>query len=152
MKKLIGIVGLFLIVAPVAKASTPGGSDSCGLGWEITQKKTMLATSTRSTTNAFVPPTFGMTTGTIGCDKHEIAKKDHDGVLFVASNQDNILMEMAAGKGEHLEALANELGCERGSAFGPALQQSLPQLINTRTSVELYKGIRQEARALGCSA
>ncbi|MFM8315218.1 MAG: DUF3015 family protein [Deltaproteobacteria bacterium] len=50
------------------------GTDSCGLGWQVTQKKSFLATTTRGTTNAFVPPTFGMTFGTIGCDKHSFAK------------------------------------------------------------------------------
>ena len=155
MKKLLGLIAVMILIAPLARASTPGGSDSCGLGWEITQKKSFLATSTRSTTNAFVPPTFGMTTGTIGCDKHSLAKRDESGVRFVASNRDNLLMEISAGTGEHLEALAREMGCsEHGiSNFGPAMQKSLPVLINTHTSVELYKGIRQEARALpGCSA
>jgi hypothetical protein len=151
MKTLIGLVVLFLALAPLAHANG-GGSDGCGLGWEITQKKSFLATSTRATTNAFIPPTFGMTTGTLGCDKHSIAKRDEAGVNFVASNQDNLLMEISMGQGEHLDALARELGCGNSSSFGPAMQKSLPVLINTRTSVELYKGIRQEARALGCSA
>ena len=55
-------VGLVLSSASVFAAS-PGGTDSCGLGWHVTQDKSLLATVTRSTTNAVVPPTFGMTSG-----------------------------------------------------------------------------------------
>ncbi len=52
--------------------------DSCGLGWQVTDKKTYTATTTRGTTNAFIPPTFGMTTGTIGCEKLDIGKNDKE--------------------------------------------------------------------------
>ena len=155
MKIILGLFVFLLAAAPIAQAAAPGGSDMCGLGWEITKKKSFLATSTRSTTNAFVPPTFGMTTGTIGCDKHSLAKREEAGVIFVSSNQDNLFMEMAAGQGEHLEALARELGCSNHGVanFGPAMQKSLPVLMNTKNSVELYKGIEKTAQNLpGCSA
>lgn len=74
---LITISSTFCLLGSVyaAQDTSPGGSDGCGLGWEVTGEKTMLATTTRGTTNAFVPPTFGMTSGTIGCETHRFVQK-----------------------------------------------------------------------------
>jgi len=82
--------------------SPNSGTDSCGLGWQVTEKKSLLGTFTRGTTNAFVPPSFGMSTGTIGCESHPVSKADGKGVEFVAQNYDTLRLEMAAGQGENL--------------------------------------------------
>src|SRR4051812_42927982 len=78
-------------------------TDSCGLGWQVTQKKTLSAKTTRGTTNAFVPPTFGMTTGTIGCAQHPLSKRDVEGALYATTNFDELSVEMAEGQGEFLK-------------------------------------------------
>ena len=94
------------------RGSNPTGTDGCGLGWQVTQKKTMLGTSIRGTTNAFVPPTFGMTSGTMGCEKHDIAKNDMDAAKFAFNNQEPLTIEMAQGQGEYLAGFAKTLGCD----------------------------------------
>ncbi|NBV50384.1 DUF3015 domain-containing protein [bacterium] len=95
-----------------AAGANPSGTDGCGLGWQVTQKKTMLGTTIRGTTNAVVPPTFGMTSGTMGCDQHSIAKKDMDAAKFAFNNQESLSIEMAQGQGEYLAGFAKTLGCE----------------------------------------
>jgi hypothetical protein len=153
MMKLLLVVGLFVGVS-TAQAGSPGGSDMCGLGWQITQKKSFLGTSTRGTTNAFVPPTFGMTTGTIGCDQHSLAKNDVPAAQFVATNYDALLMDMAQGQGESLQALAATLGCGNAAAFGSMTRREFSSLTEGADSLELVRRLRIEARkdlSLGCS-
>lgn len=151
MKKL-ALVLVAGLMASVAHAGSPGGSDMCGLGWEITNKKSFLGTTTRGTTNAFVPPTFGMTTGTIGCDKHSLARRDIPAAQFVASNYDAVMMDMAQGQGENLEALAHTMGCSDVKAFGEMTRRDFSNLTENADSLELVRRLRAQSAALGCSA
>lgn len=154
MKKLM-LVLAGLIVAGSAQAATGGGSDGCGLGWQVTQKKSLVATLTRATTNAVVPPTFGMTTGTIGCDQHSIAMRDVPAAQFVASHYDALMMDMAQGQGEALSALSNSLGCSNAAAFGAMTQREFSSLTEGADSLELVRRLRDAAKqdaSLGCQA
>jgi hypothetical protein len=148
MKLVMMFAALFAFAAP-AFASTPGGSDSCGLGWEVTQKKSFLGTTTRGTTNGVVPPTFGMTTGTIGCDQHSFAKNELPALNFVASNQDAIMIDIAAGGGENLAALAQTMGCSDSAAFARKAQASYGSLVNV-SSNQFYRNVKSLAVANGC--
>ncbi len=150
---LFAILGSF--VGAAAYAGSPGGSDMCGLGWEITNKKSFLATTTRGTTNAFVPPTFGMTTGTIGCDQHSLAQADIPAAQFVASHYDALMMDMAMGQGESLQALAQAMGCSSSEAFGDMTRRNFSSLTEDASALELVKRLREEAKknpVLGCNA
>jgi hypothetical protein len=124
---------LTLLLSPLAAiAGDGGGSDGCGLGWQVTSKKSFLATTTRGTTNSVVPPTFGMTSGTIGCDTHSFARRDQQAVEFVASNKDPLLMDMAQGKGEYLQSLFQVMGCDISSKATP---------------VEMYSTVRAHVKS-----
>jgi len=149
MKFVSMLAVLFASVAP-AFASSPGGSDMCGLGWQVTDKKSFLATTTRGTTNYVVPSTFGMTSGTIGCDQHSIAQRELPAVNYVATNKDALLIEMAAGKGESLSALAQTMGCSDAQVFARKAQESYASLASS-SSVELYKNVKAFAVAQGCA-
>lgn len=157
MRKIVAM--LAVLVPVVSMAGDGGGSDGCGLGWQVTKKKSFLATTTRGTTNAIVPPTFGMTTGTIGCDQHSFAKRDIPAMQFVATNYDVLKMQMAAGSGESLEALARTMGCKDASlsAFARMTQDKYEVISNAAGSIELFNAIKQElsndaALASSCSA
>jgi hypothetical protein len=148
--KLVLTVLALAVVASNAFAASGGGTDSCGLGWQVTQKKSFLATTTRGTTNAFVPPTFGMTSGTIGCDQHSFAKNEMPAVNLVATNHDAILIDIAAGGGENLAALAQAMGCN-GSAGLAALAQANYGALAASSSEQLYRGVKSMAVANGCA-
>lgn len=153
MTKLLLALGLMLSVS--AHAADGGGSDGCGLGWQVTQKKSLVGTTTRGTTNGIVPPTFGMTTGTIGCDQHSIARRDVPAAQFVATNFDALMMDMAQGEGESLQALAASLGCGNSAAFGTMTRREFSSLTEGADSLELVRRLREEAKkdaSLGCSA
>lgn len=148
MKKILMAALLVLFSVP-AFAGDGGGSDGCGLGWQVTQKKSFLATTTRATTNAIVPPTFGMSSGTIGCDQHTFAKKEMPALEYVASNYDTLLLEMSTGSGETLAALSLTMGC--GSDFSAATKTNFGMLVESKGAVDLYSRLKSLANASGCT-
>jgi hypothetical protein len=151
MKLVMMLVALFAFVAPAfAATSENAGSDSCGLGWQVTQKKSFFGTTTRGSTNAFVPPTFGMTSGTIGCDEHTFTKNEMPAVNYVATNHDAIMIDIAAGGGENLAALAQAMGCSDSSGFAQKAQANYGNIANS-SSVQFYRNVKSMAVASGCA-
>ena len=146
MKKIIILFAVCLLPLPVLAEGEPD-TDGCGLGWQVTKKKTMSGTTTRATTNAFVPPTFGMTTGTIGCSRHPFVKKDEAAARYAMVNFDALTVEMAQGAGENLQAFARTLGCTDAGmeAFAKMAQENYSSLIGAdTTAVDLIQNVRQE--------
>lgn len=150
-KVLVVVMASFLPLAAFAAGdiSPNGGTDSCGLGWQVTQKKSLMATCTRGTTNGVVPPTFGMSTGTIGCESHPISKNDTKAVEFVATNYDSLRLEMAAGQGENLAALARTMGCADASvdSFGRAVQGQYETVVGNGSRIEMFQNAKNVASA-----
>ncbi len=151
---LVLVVASLLPLAALAagEISPNGGTDSCGLGWKVTDKKSLMATCTRGTTNGVVPPTSGMSTGTLGCEKHSIAKADAKGVEFVTQNYDSLRLEMAAGQGENLAALARTMGCSDAAVanFGSEVQGSYEAVVGNGTRIEMFNNVKNVA-ARACS-
>ena len=125
-------------------------SDGCGLGWQVTAKKSFLGTTTRGTTNAFVPPTFGMTSGTIGCEQHSFAKQDTNAAVFAFNNFDSIKIEMAEGQGETLQGFAKTMGCNDSAfgAFGEMTQQNYRAIIGTEktSSTQMFQNVKSQIK------
>ncbi len=144
----IMVVASFLPLAAFAagEISPNGGSDSCGLGWQVTEKKSLFGTSTRGTTNSYTTP-FALTTGTLGCEKHTIAKADAQGVEFVSHNYDTLRIEMAAGQGENLAALARTMGCSDAAvnSFGSAVQGNYETVVGNGSRIEMFQNVKNVA-------
>ena len=142
MKALISLMILFSAFSTYARDSF----DGCGLGWEVTDKKTVLATTTRATTNSSVPPTFGMTTGTLGCDEFEgIAMNEKNDAKFVAQNYETLRSELATGNGEYVDAAAQSFNC-KSDKFGTHMQKNYDRVVApAKNGVELYNSLKAEA-------
>jgi len=142
------ILGAVIIFAYTQSSQAADSSSGCGLGWEVSQKQSLLSSAIRSTTNAFLPNTFSMTSGTSGCQKHSIVKNDEEAVIFAVNNQHSLMMEMAEGKGEFLNSFAQTLGCDASlySDFGKFTQSHYSDIINTSSSdgIELYRQVRTQ--------
>ena len=140
MKKLILVSAMIVGAAAYAEDKL----DGCGLGWQVTQGKTYTATTTRGTTNAFVPPTFGMTTGTLGCEQLDVGAKDKEAAEFVASNYEQLKSQLAMGRGEYVDGMVSAFGCKANSeVIGSRLQKNYSSIIApAQNSIELYKNIR----------
>lgn len=124
-------------------------SDGCGLGWQVTKKSSFSATTTRGTTNITIPPTFGMSSGTIGCDSHTLAKKEIAPATYAVNNYEPLTADMASGKGEHLQAFARTLGCNDATfnQFGKMTQSHFESLSDTQNGMELFRKVQKELKA-----
>ncbi|MAA65684.1 MAG: hypothetical protein CL581_13010 [Alteromonadaceae bacterium] len=119
MKKLIA--GAILLGASSMAFAQPG----CGVGAMIWKGQSgaaphILAATTNGT---FGNQTFGMTTGTLGCDTNEAVKSL---AMYMDSNIDKIARDMSRGEGENLETLAVLLGVEASDrdAFRQTMQNN----------------------------
>ena len=126
-------------------------SDGCGLGLQVTKKKTFSATTTRATTNAVVPPTFGMTSGTIGCEQHSLVKAEMKSLHFADANYENLMTEIAQGQGEYLSSFAATMGCS-AQEFSSALQSNFSEIVEGKTPADLVKKAQVVAQSLNCQA
>ncbi len=117
-----------LSVASVAAHADAAGGNGCGWGNMLFEGQRglaphILATTTNGTSgNA----TFGMTSGTNGCDTN--GRLGYNGRSMLAMNGmlDNIAEDMAQGRGEALDAYATLLGIEQGDRahFAQVAQQN----------------------------
>lgn len=144
------ILGSAPAVYATGDANDPG-SDSCGLGWQVTRKKSFIATTTRGTTNYVVPYTFGMTTGTMGCDQHSFAKKDRQAIEYVASNYEPLTIEMAAGRGEYLQAFAQVMGCGSSTGqFGTVMQKNYGDIVGkSKNAIDFFQNVKTSVKKEG---
>ena len=130
-------------------ASATGGvthnSDGCGVGWQFTKKKTLFGTTTRGTTNNGIAPTFGMSSGTLGCQKHDFAENEKTAVDFAAANVDSLSVEMAEGGGEFVAGLADAMGCP-AAKFSEATQSNYSVIFSADTGVGVYRNIKEVIR------
>ncbi len=105
MKKLIS--GAMLLGASTLAFAQPG----CGVGAMIWKGQSGIAPHVlAATTNGtFGNQTFGMTTGTLGCQTNEAVRSM---AMYMDSNIDKIARDMSRGNGENLETLAVLLGVD----------------------------------------
>ena len=109
-KKLVAVAAL--AIAPMtASADNAAG---CGVGTMIMEGKSgmvfhVLAATTNGT---FGNQTFGMTSGTLGCKVDDAVTASAELKQFASANLDQLSLEMAAGEGEALTALASLYGIE----------------------------------------
>jgi hypothetical protein len=112
MKKTI-IAALLLGSAAGANATAPGGP-GCGWGNMLFEGQSglpmhLLATLVNGTSgNA----TFGMTTGTNGCDTSGSLSYSGKSLLAMTGVLEEVAMDMATGQGEALTALSVSLGVD----------------------------------------
>lgn len=94
-------------------AMAADGSSGCGPGWYLFKDNSLVSSALRATTNNFLFPvvTFGMTTGTSNCTKHQIVMKEKESLHFVTHNYPEVQVDIAKGEGEYLRSLATTIGC-----------------------------------------
>ena len=150
-KKLIGLVlALFLLPAASALADDAAG---CGLGKTLWEGQSgLLANVLAATTNGTSGNnTFGMTSGTSGCDKDAVILNEKEQEVFVAVNLENLSQEMAQGSGEHLRALATLMGCSTNvyTDFAGMTQAKYGELfpVADTGTPELLSGLKREMSA-----
>ncbi|MCP4116136.1 MAG: DUF3015 domain-containing protein [Desulfobacteraceae bacterium] len=125
MKKIL-IAATLVLISVTAYANTVSEDCGCGLGHVLIGDKEglvwgLLGTCLNGTSGN---QTFGMTTGTLGCDTGGKIVMNEKIDIFVADNMDNLAMDIAAGEGETLEALAEIALVSDKTAFFVTLQNN----------------------------
>ena len=141
---LIAIAGSLI----VANAYADDMSSGCGLGWQVTNRMSLVSSSIRGTTNVIASNTIGMTSGTSGCDQHSIVKTEKKGIHYVEANFENLMVEMAQGKGEYLEIFAILMGCTSGEVqeFSALARDRYSKIFTSDsiTPVKMLKNLKEQ--------
>jgi len=138
MKNLL-IVMLLLAVAAPALAGQGASNTGCGLGtvlWGNQSDGSVISQSLQATTNGtFGNQTFGITSGTLGCDQPANLIKNDRLLAFTADNLDLLARDIASGQGETLATVAEllEVPSADQPAFNAALQANFDKIFVTGT-------------------
>ncbi|HEY6084205.1 MAG TPA: DUF3015 family protein [Nitrospira sp.] len=88
----------------------PDTGPGCGLGKKLwsgsKNQKNIMPQVFMATTNVTGFQTFAISSGTSGCSNDGVVWADHKVRTFVAASYDDLIQDMAQGRGEHLASLA----------------------------------------------
>ena len=109
-RKLVAIAVAGAFWSMSASAENTG----CGLGtmiWDGDQgiAPQVMAVTTNGTSGN---QTFGISTGTLGCERDGVVRSDAQLSMYTGSNLDMIARDMSRGSGESLHVLADLMGVE----------------------------------------
>ena len=134
LRKITCSLALVALCATTALAGQTQQNVGCGLGtflWKAKSDNSLLSELLAGITNDlpfFILNTqhFGMTTGTLNCNKPASIVQNEHLNQFVAANMDGLAQDMARGRGESLDAYAELMGipAEKRPAFNLRLQQN----------------------------
>lgn len=131
---VIATIACFLIVG-VALAEMPRENCGCGLGSIAFKGKDGLVFQVlAATTNgSFGNQTFGITSGTLECKQAPSFASNERLNTFVAGNMDNLAQDIAAGRGETLDTLAELMGVslEQRGTFNATLQSHFSSIFTS---------------------
>ncbi len=123
----IGLLGGYGVAADEL-----GDNCGCGLGSVLFQgKESLVAEIFAVTTNQVTgTQTFGISSGTSGCDQPIMFVANPRLNRFVAYNLDNLARDIAAGGGEFVDALAAlmHVPAAKSSAFRVGLQRNYARI------------------------
>ncbi len=127
---LTTIASIFL-----ASAALAGGNTGCGIGTMIFGENPglVLQVLAVTTNGTCANQTFGITTGTLGCDRPSAIVQNDKLNDFVLANMDSLSKEISAGKGETVASLAELLKVETADrdAFYGKLQANFSKIFPT---------------------
>ncbi len=138
MKKLLAVVLFGSLLASSALAAGYK-SAGCGLGSLVIQDDGIAQIFAATTNGTSGNQTFAITSGTSNCGgRGGFAKADAQKEMYVSANYDAITQEMAQGRGEHLNALANLMGCndEGTKIFNNTLKKNYRTISSQATTPE----------------
>lgn len=157
MKKLVIALAAGLLSASAAHAGKHNAA-GCGLGSLVFTENVASQQVLAGTTNGtFGNQTFGITTGTLGCDASGSLKSAKAQENFARVNFRDLSREMAAGSGEYVASMSALMGCTESKAFGSYVQKNYSTLFpSADTTPEqmletLRAGMASEPTLSGCS-
>ena len=111
MRKILVLVAFGVMVSGGAALA---GDPDVGCGWGTIAFKGQSGVAPKvlaATTNAFLGnQTFGISSGTAGCNQGGVIKAELRVQMYAGANIDKLASDMAAGQGESLDTLAQLIG------------------------------------------
>ncbi|MDD2653213.1 MAG: DUF3015 family protein [Sulfurimonas sp.] len=134
MKKILVSIVALVALGSSAMADV-NNQTGCGLGAMIIKDdSTAVVLALQATTNGiFANQTFGITSGTLGCKKAKFVMNER-AEEFVASNMDQLAKEIAQGRGESVDTLAELLEVSDKVAFATALQANYNSIYTSQNA------------------
>ena len=139
MKKvLLTSTVLFFMVSGIAFADLPRENCGCGLGTLLFDGKGGMAQQIlAATTNGMLgTQTFGISSGTLGCNLPSRWISNDQLNNFIAENMDNLAKDAAMGQGEYVDTLAELMDVQdsKRAEFSQMLQDNFSNIF-TEASV-----------------
>jgi len=139
MKKTLLVLATTALLSTSAFANPNTG---CGLGSDMVKNQDtvllqLVATFLNGTSGN---QTFGITSGTSGCEKPASLVANDKAINFMENNMDTLALDISNGQGESIETLASLLDIKDTKAFGAMLQANFDK-IYTDTDVNSAKVI-----------
>lgn len=141
VKKLT--LGLILVLFSLTPSFAGDSSSGCGVGWMVFKDNSLISSALRATTNAMFLNTVAMTFGTSGCARHSIVENDKKSLHYMASNKNQLMVEVAMGGGEHVAALSELMGCEQ-TVFSQVLQRNYTDVFSGETPRSLVNNVQAQ--------
>ena len=117
----------------------------CGLGSMVFKEEGSTQILAATTNGTFGSQTFGISSGTSNCSgAGGVATTDAQEHMYVETNRSVINQEMAQGSGEHLNALATMLGCQKGSSttFAAVMKKNYKVVASKKSTDEMLQSMR----------
>ncbi|TBR42820.1 DUF3015 domain-containing protein [Marinomonas agarivorans] len=137
-------VKLFAIAAVASLPMLAQANPGCGFGSSLFEGEegTLYHVIAATTNGTSGNQTFGMTSGTLGCDT---SKPIVAAALFVNDNMDEVAENIANGEGEALLTLATLLEVEATDEFAVLAQQNFDQIFTSEdvTAEEVIVNLNQ---------
>jgi hypothetical protein len=157
MKKLVVMINvvfmMMVVLSGVGWAVDPKNT-GCGLGSMVFegQNGLMSQTAAATTNGTFGNQTFGITSGTLNCEKFKEFAYNEKVNTFVADNMDNLAKDIARGQGEYVDTLAvlMEVPDAKNASFRSHLQAHFSDIYTSDkvTNAEVVRNIMVVAEAL----
>jgi Protein of unknown function (DUF3015) len=141
MKRILMATALTVAIAGSAFAGTARTNLGCGLGsvlWENKADNSTVYQVLQATTNGTsLNQTFGITSGTLDCQKPARFVQNEQLNKFVQANMDNLAKDIAMGKGETLDTFAEMLGVAPAQtvAFNSKMQANFGKIFTSENVV-----------------
>ncbi|MDY0270532.1 DUF3015 family protein [Trichloromonas sp.] len=141
MRAKIVPVSLVIMVLLTASAWAGQAKTNCGCGlgtilWGDRADGSILSQSMQVSTNGILGnQTFGITSGTLGCEQPTNIGSDDQLFAYIRDNIDGLAQDMAYGEGEHLDTLAElmTVPAEERTLFAGKLQAAFGDIFITGT-------------------
>ena len=131
MKKLLVILGGAVLLTGASFAVNKSNT-GCGLGYvAMKDQEGVIFEALAVTTNGTsANQTFGITSGTLECEKPAKFVKNEKLQRFVSENMDELAQDIARGEGKYIETLADLMGIpvEQRPEFYTKLQRNFNRI------------------------